>query len=136
MDFKLLHMALETHVVDMIREAAGLPENRRHPRFQYFGVVFVSWKMFDGQKNCALGRCIDVSERGMGLALSARIPVGSFVRVRAYKLNLDCSATVRHVAQQPGGYGLGLQLSMPVDADVLAELSEVPPDTPALLSWQ
>ncbi len=129
-------MAIATHVAEMIREAGGLPESRRHPRFQYFGVVFISWKMFDGQKNCALGRCLDVSERGMGLALSARIPVGSFVRVRAYKLNLDCSATVRHVAQQPGGYGLGLELSVAVDADVLAELSEVQADEPSLLSWQ
>jgi hypothetical protein len=112
-----------------------LSESRQHPRFRYYGVVFISWKTFDGQKNCALGRCLDVSERGIGVAVSARIPVGSFVRVRAYKLNLDCSATVRHIARQPGGYGLGLALSKALDADVLAEVCEPQIDAaaPALL---
>jgi hypothetical protein len=118
-------MAIQTSIAETIREAE-LAENRRHPRFQYRGVVFISWKMFDGQKNCALGRCLDVSEQGLGLELSARIPVGSFVRVRAYKLNLDCSATVRHVSRRPVGYGLGLQLSQPLEPDVLSELCEAP----------
>jgi PilZ domain-containing protein len=123
-------MAMGTTMVGTTRQAQ-LPENRRHPRFHYYGVVFISWKMFDGQKNCALGRCLDVSEQGMGLELSARIPVGSFVRVRAYKLDLDCSATVRNVAQRPGGYDLGLELSKRLDPDVLAELSEEQTDAPA-----
>jgi len=118
-------MAIATPIAEMIREAE-LPENRRHPRIQYAGIVFISWKTFDGQKNCALGRCLDVSEHGLGLELSARIPVGSFVKVRAYKLNLDGSATVRHVSRRPGGYGLGLELSQPLDPDVLLELCEEP----------
>ena len=95
---------------------------RRHQRFQYQGVVFISWKMFHGERNYALGRCLDVSEQGLGLELSARVPVGSFVRVRAYELNIDCSATVRHIARRAAGYGLGLELSEPVDAEVLATL--------------
>jgi hypothetical protein len=118
-------MAIATPIAEMIRETE-LPESRRHPRFHYRGVVFISWKMFDGQKNFALGRCLDVSEQGLGLELSARIPVGSFVRVRAYRLNLDGSATVRHVTRRPGGYGLGLELSQPLDPDVLLELCEEP----------
>jgi hypothetical protein len=101
-----------------------LSESRRHQRFQYGGVVFISWRTFDGQRNYALGRCLDVSEQGLGLELSARIPVGSFVKLRAYKLNLDGSATVRHIARLPVGYGLGLELSQPLDPDVLAELGE------------
>jgi hypothetical protein len=116
-------MAIETFVAEMIREAQ-LPENRRHPRIRYAGIIFISWKTFDGQKNHALGRCLDVSRQGLGLELSTRIPVGSFVKVRAYRLNLDDSATVRHVIRRPGGYGLGLELSRPLDADVLAELDE------------
>ena len=111
-----------------------MSESRRHPRFQYYGVVFISWKMFDGQRNYALGKCLDVSERGLGLELSARIPVGSFVRVRAYGLNLDGSATVRHVARRVGGYGLGVELSKSLDSDVLAKLSASQADVVAAVS--
>jgi len=118
-------MAIGTPIAETVQEAV-LAENRRHPRIHYGGIVFISWKTFDGQKNCALGRCLDVSEQGLGLELSARIPVGSFVRVRAYRLNLDGSATVRHVTRRPGGYGLGLELSQPLEPDVLSELCEEP----------
>ena len=97
-------------------------DHRRHPRFQYFGVVFVSWKMFDGQRNYALGKCLDVSEGGMGLELSVRVPVGSFVRVCADGLNLDDSATVKRVTRKTGGYILGLELSRPLAPELLEDL--------------
>jgi hypothetical protein len=75
-----------------------------------------------------MGRSLDVSERGIGLELAIRIPVGSFVKVKAYGLNLDGSATVRRVVRRPGGYVLGLELSASLDLDMLAELgvSETP----------
>ena len=97
---------------------------RRYTRFQYAGLVFISWQTFDGQRNHALGKCIDVSERGMGLALPARIPAGSFVRVTADGLNLNGSATVRNITQDAGRYVVGLELSMPLDPDILASLDE------------
>ena len=97
-------------------------ENRLHPRIEYSGLISVSWKTFDGQLNHVLGKCIDVSERGVGFVLPARIPVGSFVSVKVSALNLDGSAIVRHVARRAGGYVLGLELSTPLDSDVLAEL--------------
>jgi len=100
-----------------------MPERRRYPRIQCSAVAFISWKTFDGQRNHVLGRCLDVSERGLGLHLSTRIPVGSFVRVKAYRLKLDGSATVRRVLREAGGYILGLELSEPMDSDVLADLS-------------
>ena len=99
-----------------------MAELRRHPRIQYAGVVFLSWKTFEGQRNHVLGRSLDVSERGIALMLATRIPVGSFVRVRAEGLNLDGSATVRRFARLPGGYVLGLELNESLDPDVLAEL--------------
>jgi hypothetical protein len=99
-----------------------MAEFRRHPRIQYGGVVFISWKTFDGQRNHVLGRCLDVSEQGMALTLAARIPVGSFVKVRAEGLNLDGSATVRWFKRLPGEYVLGLELNESLDPDVLAEL--------------
>jgi len=97
-------------------------ELRRDPRIRYAGVVFVSWKTFDGQRNYVLGRSLDVSARGIALELSIRIPVGSFVRVQADGLNLDGSATVRRVARWPAGYVLGLELSEPLDPGVLEKL--------------
>ena len=100
-----------------------MAEFRRHPRIQYGGVVFISWKTFDGQRNHVLGRCLDVSERGMALMLATRIPVGSFVKVRAEGLNLDGSATVRRFKRLAGGYVLGLELSELLDLDVLGELA-------------
>ncbi len=98
-------------------------DQRLHPRVPYSGLISVSWKTFDGQRNSVLGKCIDVSERGLGFMLPARIPVGSFVRVKAFALNLDGSAMVRHVSRRDGVYIMGLELSTPVAADVLAELS-------------
>jgi len=100
-----------------------MAELRRHPRIQYAGVVFLSWKTFEGHRNHVLGRSLDVSERGIALMLATRIPVGSFVRVRAEGLNLDGSATVRRFARLPGGFVLGLELSESLDPDVLAELA-------------
>ena len=100
-----------------------MAEFRRHPRIQYAGVVFVSWKTFDGQRNHVLGRSLDISERGIALMLATRIPVGSFVKVRAEGLKLDGSATVRRFARLPGGYVLGLELSESLDPNVLAELA-------------
>lgn len=93
----------------------------RHPRVPYEGFVSISWKTFEGVRNCALGKCLDVSERGVGLELSSRIAVGSFVKVRAYGLNLEGSAFVRHVSRQAGKYILGLELSAPLDSDVLED---------------
>ncbi len=100
----------------------GMAESRLHPRIDYFGLISVSWKTFDGQLNHVLGKCLDISERGVGFMLPARIPVGSFVKVKAHALNLDGSAIVRHAARRAGGYVMGLELSMPLDPGVLAEL--------------
>ena len=102
-----------------------MQELRRHPRIRYEGVVFVSWKTFDGQRNHVLGRSRDVSERGLALELSIRIPVGSFVKVQADGLNLNGSATVRRVTRQTGGYILGLELSASLDPKVLEELGVI-----------
>jgi PilZ domain len=100
-----------------------LSEERRHPRIYHSGLVFISWQTFQGERNHVLGRCLDVSEQGLGLTLYKRIPVGSFVKVRAYSLNIDCSAIVRHAGLRAGRYVLGLELSEPVDPDVLEAIS-------------
>ena len=97
-------------------------DSRRYPRVPFEGLISISWKTFEGPSNHALGKCLDVSEQGVGLELPSRIPVGSFVKVKAEALNLDCSAFVRHVYRKAGRYILGLELSKPLDADILADL--------------
>ena len=100
-----------------------MAEFRGYPRIPYSGVVFISWKTFDGQRNHVMGRALDVSERGIAIELATRIPAGSFVRIRAYGLNLDGSGTVRRVSRRIGRYALGLELSEPLDPATLAELA-------------
>jgi hypothetical protein len=99
-----------------------MAEFRRDQRIPYASLVFISWKTFDGQRNHVLGRSLDVSARGIAVTLAIRIPVSSFVKIRAYGLNLDGSATVRHVTRWPAGYVLGLELSAPLDPEVLEQL--------------
>jgi hypothetical protein len=101
-----------------------MSEDRQHPRVSYSGLVFVSWQNFHGERNHVLGRCRDISEHGLGVELNKRIPVGAFIKVSASSLNLDCSAIVRHASLSAGRYVLGLELSKPLDPEILNDLSE------------
>ena len=103
-----------------------MSERRRYPRIPYAGMVFISWKTFDGHRNHVLGRALNVSQGGIVVDLATRIPVGSLVKVRAYGLNLDGLATVKRVSWVTVGYVLGLELSKAIDSSVLAELSASP----------
>jgi len=85
-------------------------------------VVFISWQTFDGHRNHVLGRAVALSEREIGIELATRIPVGSFVRVKADSLNLDGSGTVRRAVSRAIGYVLELELSKSLDTDILLEL--------------
>jgi hypothetical protein len=100
-----------------------MTESRRSPRIYHSGLIFISWKTLQGERNHALGRCLDISEQGVGLTLHKRIPVGSFVKVQADSLSLDCSAIVRHAALRAGRYVLGLELNEPLTQEVLEALS-------------
>jgi len=109
-----------------------MSEPRRDPRIPYSGVVFISWQTFDGYRNHVLGRAVALSEREIGIELATRIPVGSFVRIKADSLNLDGSGTVRRVVSQPVGYVLELELSGSLDTDILLELGAAQTATVAL----
>jgi len=103
-----------------------MSERRRYPRIPYAGLVFVSWKTLDGQRNHVLGRTFNISQGGIVVDLLTRIPVGSSVKVRAYGLNLDGIGTVKRVIWVTGGYVMGLELGEVIDASVLAEMSAAP----------
>jgi hypothetical protein len=101
-------------------------EQRRYLRFRYIGVIFLSWVEPDGN-NHVMGRCIDISEGGLGIEISRRISVGAEVRVRADWVKLDGIANVRHIREQGGGFQIGLELKEPLPSEALAELAASEP---------
>jgi hypothetical protein len=96
-------------------------EQRRAPRFRYIGVIFLSW-IRSGSKNYVMGRCLDISEGGLGVEVAKPILVDTEVRVRADWANLDGAATVRHIAERGGAFHLGLELKQPFPPEVLAKV--------------
>lgn len=101
---------------------AGLShEQRRSPRFRYFGAIFLSWIGPHG-KNHVIGRCLDISEGGLGIEIATRISVNTEVTVRAEWANLDSTATVRHLAQRAGVFHLGLELKQRFPPEVVTKL--------------
>ena len=103
-----------------------MSERRRYARTSHSGLVFISWKIKSGPRNHVLGRALNVSERGIVVEVATRVPPDTVVKVRAYGLNVDGTATVRRVTRVMGGHILGLELDHAIDASVLAELSVSP----------
>jgi hypothetical protein len=101
--------------------AAARYEQRRSPRFRYFGAIFLSWIGPRG-KNHVMGRCLDISEGGLGVEIASRISVDTVVTVRAEWANLDSTATVRHITQRVGVFQLGLELKQPLPPEVVKKL--------------
>jgi len=96
-------------------------QQRVSPRFRYFGAIFLSWTGPRG-KNAVMGRCFDISANGLGVEVAARISVGTEVTVRAEWVNLNSSATVRHIAQKGGAFQLGLELDRSLPPELLKKL--------------
>jgi len=94
----------------------------RFPRFPYFGSIFLSW-IGAGGKTHVMGRCFDISEKGVGVEIANLISVGTEVSVRAEWANLNTAATVRHIARRGGALQLGLELKQPIPPEFLAKLS-------------
>jgi hypothetical protein len=97
------------------------PEQRRYSRFRYIGVVFLSWTEPDGE-NYVMGKCLDISEGGLGVEVARRIAVNTEVKVHADWVNLDGAATVQHVSRAGGVFQLGLKLKKPLPPGVLEKL--------------
>lgn len=116
-----------------------MQEQRRRSRFQYFGLVSICWTSH-GERNYVLGRCLDISEHGIGLELPNRLPIGSNVTVQADWLSLSGPAAVRHAVRRAGVYVLGLEFETPLREDVLQSLlatqETAQPSNPPSLSAQ
>jgi hypothetical protein len=106
--------------------AESAREQRRSPRFRYIGVIFVSWIGPRG-RNHVMGRCLDISEGGLGIEIASYISADTEVRVRAEWANLDGEARVRHVTNEGGVFHLGLELREPFSPEVVAKIAEPDP---------
>jgi|SRR5579862_1043179 hypothetical protein len=102
-------------------------EERRASRFRYIGVIFLSWTE-PGGDNHVMGRCLDISEGGLGVEVARRIFVGTEVRVQADWVILNGVATVRHSRELGGVFHLGLQLKQPLSRETLEKLVASSPE--------
>jgi hypothetical protein len=103
---------------------------RRHHRLLYTGHVDLSWTDTRGQVKFVRTKCLDISDNGISVQAPEPIPVRSSVSLRAERLNLSGSATVRHVIRIGAKFILGLELSGSVPRKTLAAV-ETPHSTPA-----
>jgi hypothetical protein len=67
-----------------------------------------------------MAQCVDLSESGLRIEGQSRLPVGTYLSLRADQLNLGCSARVKRVAQERSRFVLGLELSQPMPDKTLA----------------
>jgi hypothetical protein len=100
-------------------------ERRRTDRIPYVGPVVVWWEDEHGDSNYVRGKCLDVSERGMRIEVPKRIPVRTWVVLRAERINLGGSASVRHVGRSGSHYIVGLEMCQVLKG--IPEPQAVPP---------
>jgi hypothetical protein len=86
-------------------------DNRRHQRIPYLGPIRISWEDAQGMQRYTQARCLDVSEGGVRIEVPVSIPIRTRISLRAERIGLAGSATVKHVARQGTKYILGLSLS-------------------------
>jgi PilZ domain len=84
---------------------------RRHQRIPYIGPVRISWQESDGPPSYIQGKCLDVSKGGLRVESPQPIPARTLISLRAERLSLSGSATVRHAQRRGAKYILGLELN-------------------------
>ncbi len=84
---------------------------RRHRRILYPGPVRLSWQDARGVACYALGKSLDVSEGGLRIECTEPIPSAAVVSLRAERLQISGSATVKHIVRRGAKYILGLELN-------------------------
>jgi len=92
---------------------------RLHPRVPYCGPARISWEDERGLTRFAHAKCIDVSRAGLRIESSEPIPLLTRLSLRADRINVSGSATVRNIAWRGCKYILGLNLSQTQPAELL-----------------
>ena len=110
-------------------------DSRRYRRIPYLGVVRVGWEDAQGYMKYAQTKCVDISAGGLRIELPEPIPMGSYVTVRADRINMAGRAMVRYKARHGAKFIHGLELSQRLREQALAALGEpVQDDVPASVS--
>ncbi|MCP5113177.1 MAG: hypothetical protein GY953_20290 [bacterium] len=69
------------------------------------------WEDERRQSRESRGRCVDISERGLGVVLDDPLPIRSYVQFRVVKLGFRGSGSVRFVGRKGLKYQIGLEFS-------------------------
>jgi hypothetical protein len=93
---------------------------RRQRRVQYSGPVRISWNDASGVPQFAHGKCVDISENGMRIEVPVAILAGTRLMLQAEQIKASGSASVKDLTRRGGRYILGLELSQPLSAQMLA----------------
>jgi hypothetical protein len=97
---------------------------RRFQRTPYLGPVRISWEDEHGLPKYAQGTCLDFSAGGLRIEAPQPIPVRSIISLRADRINLGGSATVKRVSRRGSKYVLGLELSQTLRDQSLAVIGD------------
>ena len=84
---------------------------RQHERVQVGSRVVVGWAGPGGGPSVTQGRCVDISETGIGLQVSDPVPMRTYVSFRVPDSKFVGSGSVRHCERTGKGYVLGIEFS-------------------------
>ncbi len=84
---------------------------RRQERIEVAVLVEVMWTDQQGHERFASARCIDICESGMRIQVPEALPERSYVRLRADKIALAGSASVRTCIKKGTKFAVGLEFS-------------------------
>ena len=96
---------------------------RRHHRIPYVGPVRLSWED-QGRAKFIMAKCVDISETGLRVEVSEPIPIRTNLQLRAERINLGGSASVKHCVRYGAKYLLGLELSQLLQEKTLTMVRE------------
>jgi hypothetical protein len=85
--------------------------DRRHRRIPYLSDVSILWDDTPGHTRYMRAKCLDISEAGICIEAPKPIPVHTRIHLRADRINVAGSATVKYVVPRGSKHLLGLELS-------------------------
>lgn len=99
-------------------------ERRRHRRYRFGSFVEIRWIAPDGIKYSAVGNGLDISLFGMGVEVSAAIPVGTQVSIRIDGMELSSKATIKYSRQNRFGVRVGMEFAASLVSESLVDVNE------------
>ena len=103
----------------MDRARTNVVELRGHARVPVSALATVFWDEVSKGIHYSAGRCLNVSESGMGLQLGEPVARGSHIYILVENKGFAAFATVRHCSLN-GAVGVELREGSPSPVEVLA----------------